>query len=268
MLISFSEVPNEKRWFNCISALEHEYTLSFKEMCRILKCSRSWANRYLKPNLHYIYLSNGCGKSADYVSIARNHLEKETMTECTWYSKDEFLNFVSSCITNVTRQTIAVPVEMLIDKKKLDSFLAEFNPLKNIENEYISKGDIKEYKRKLKQHDATIVKYATSDGLLLFNNRPSIYKRSDVIPVSCTSDVIDVLKFQAVHDLKDYGDSDEEIYRDLFSKGYYRLVLQIPDKNGVLSEKIYYMEPNNDFNMDNSVESVLIRYSDYRKFLY
>ena len=67
----------------------------------------------------------------------------------------------------------------------------------------------------------------------------------------------------AVHDLKDYGDTDEMIYRDLFRRGTIRLEISIPDQDGCISKKIYYIDSHDDINFDHTVQDILINYSDY-----
>lgn len=65
-------------WDELISALECEYTTSIRDICKILKTSRSWVNTYITPYVKYIYISNGKGKNADYVRIAARHKERYT----------------------------------------------------------------------------------------------------------------------------------------------------------------------------------------------
>ena len=54
MLVTFDEY--EDKWQQCLTALEYDYTLSFRSACKILKCDRSWVQKYIRPNVHYIYL--------------------------------------------------------------------------------------------------------------------------------------------------------------------------------------------------------------------
>ena len=52
-LRTFEEVPEgELRWDACIEALQDDYTLSFRDVCRILKSDRTWVSRYIRPNPH------------------------------------------------------------------------------------------------------------------------------------------------------------------------------------------------------------------------
>lgn len=48
-------------------------------------------------------------------------------------------------------------------------------------------------------------------------------------------------KWVAPHDVKDYGDTDESVYRDFFKKGYVRIELAVPDmKTGEHGKKVFY----------------------------
>ena len=67
----------------------------------------------------------------------------------------------------------------------------------------------------------------------------------------------------SVHDLKDYGDCDEEIYRQLFLTGCYRLEINIPGEDEILSKKVYYLKPEPP---KDSVELIPISFQDYLKW--
>ena len=43
MLVTFDEY--EDKWQQCLTALEYDYTLSFRSACKILKCDRSWVQK-------------------------------------------------------------------------------------------------------------------------------------------------------------------------------------------------------------------------------
>ncbi len=262
MLVSFEELPKSERWSACVCALKDEYTITLKDMCKILKCSRAWATRFLKPYLHYIYLSNGAGRSANYLRAANMVLDRSA-SESTWYSKKEFIQFIKDHITDVTRQTISIPVEMLISSSKLDSFKKSFIPYSEIIQRFRENKDAREYGELLEKREAAIKDCATKKGRLLWDDMPSKYKRSDSPFVACKLKDFDITKLMSVHDLKGYGDSDEEIYRDIFIHGYYRVVLEIPDVYGVISKKVYYLPPNDMFDEEHTMEMVLVKYSNY-----
>ena len=261
MLITFEEIPPEQRWRACLSALENEYTLSFRDICKSLKCSRSWATRYIKPHLHYIYLSNGAGMSPNYRRIA-NKLLNTKNSENTWYSETEFKNLIQKYITSITRQTISIPIEELIDKNMLNTFLDQYISLNEIK-EAIKTLSPKDAEDLIKRRNEVFLKCTTQKGKKLWDDYPDPYKRTDTPAIKCTLDNIDVNSFMAVHDLKDYGDIDEEIYRDLFKQGCYKIVLCIPDTDGVTSEKIFYINSDDQFEISNSKEMLLVKYSNY-----
>ena len=48
-----------KSWGDLILALETDYTVSFKQVCRILKTSRSWVTKYIRPFVRTAYISSG-----------------------------------------------------------------------------------------------------------------------------------------------------------------------------------------------------------------
>ena len=260
MLVNFNN------WEECINALGEEYILTLKDMCKILKCSRAWATRYLKPHLHYIYVGNGAGKGANYLLRARNALNQSSMTETTWYSMKEFTELIKSNLGQCTRQTILVPVEKLIAADKLDYFLQEFMPTDVIIEEFRKNENIEWFDKAINKHDKLIEQNIDARFKDAYNDSPSCYKRtlSPTISFDINLKDLDLHDLMAVHDLKDYGDADETIYRELFLKGCVRTVLRLPDKFGEISEKVYYINLEDDFEEYNdSVEKILVKYSNY-----
>ena len=257
---------NFEKWEECINALGEEYTFTLKDMCKILKCSRAWATRYLKPHLHYIYVGNGAGKGANYLSRAKNVLERSDMTETTWYSKKEFIELIKNNLGQCTRQTILVPVEKLIAADKLDSFLKVFKPLDVILEEFKKNENIEWLNHAINEHNHIIEQNIDARFKDAYKDLPTCYKRtlSPGVPFDMNFKEFDLYNLMAVHDLKDYGDADETIYRELFLKGCVRTVLRLSDQNGEISEKVYYMYPKDEFDEYNdSVEKILVKYSNY-----
>ena len=85
MLVTFDEY--EDKWQACLNALESDYTLSFRSACKILKCDRSWVQKYIRPHVHYIYLSTGAGrKTTSYTKLASKAINKE-LTESIWFNE-------------------------------------------------------------------------------------------------------------------------------------------------------------------------------------
>lgn len=249
-LVSFEELPKESRWEACLEALNSEYTLPFRKACRILKCSRDWISKYIKPNCHYIYLTNRFGRRANYYAIAQRRLGLEEK-DSVWFNEDEFKNMIMSSITSCTRQTISIPVEFFIRPNQLERFRIE----------YVEARDGKE--SQLEKMEEAVEKYATDIGWNLWKTMASPYARGKSPVISVTVPSFELESMMAVHDLKNYGDTDEMIYRDLFRMGAIRIEISIPDKDGCISRKIFYLEPDDDVNLNNTVEPILINYSDY-----
>ena len=84
------------------------------------------------------------------------------------------------------------------------------------------------------------------DTKTLYDNRLlATSKRSIVSNVPVNVDIRNVFReWVAPHELKDYGDTDELVYRMLFANSYIKIVLHVPDVDGVLGEKIFYVHNN------------------------
>lgn len=247
-VVGFEELPKEKRWAACLHALDTDYTLPFRKACKILKCSRDWVSSYIKPNCHYIYLSR---IGINYHSYAQEILGFEEM-DSVWFNEKEFVKLIKSNIKSCTRQTILVPVEALINPDQMERFRIEYQAVCALMDRFISK-----------EKREVVKRYATAEGLALWDMQASPYKRSNAKAVQVPLPSFDLKDMMAVHDLKDYGETDEMIYRGLFRKGSIKLEVAIPDKNGCVSKKIYYLFPNDDINLNNTVQAVLMKYSDY-----
>lgn len=257
---------NFEKWEECIKALDEEYTLTLKDMCKILKCSRAWATRYLKPHLHYIYVGNGAGKGANYLTKAKAMLGRVDMSETTWYSKKEFVKLIKSNLGLCTRQTILVPLELLISPDKLDLFMKVFKPLDAILEEFKKNENIEWLDNAINEHNQLIDQNIDARFKDVYKDSPSCYKRtlSPTVSFDLNLKDLDLHDLMAVHDLKDYGDADETIYRQLFLKGCVRTVLRLPDQNGEISEKVYYIKLEDDFGeYKDSVEKILVKYNNY-----
>lgn len=261
MLETFEDIEKEDRWWTCLDKLRKEYTMSFRQACQVLKCSRSWTSRYIKPNCHYIYLNQRYSKMAALV------LKRESI-ESVWLNSCEFEKLIRDSIQLCSRQTVSIPVEYLIESKKMESFKVKYKRLDGLMDICRKHGDIDQLTRLMDQRDNLLMKSATQEGQAILKNQPVKIKRSTSKPVSCDVPDFELSQLKAVHDLKGYGDTDELIYRDLFVKGSYRLEIGIPDQDGVVSKKVYYLYGDDvdqtDFTW--SVGRILIKYEDFVKY--
>lgn len=261
-LYTFEELPKELRWDACISALQDDFTLSFRDVCQILKCNRAWVSRYIRPNCLHIYLSAGAGKSPNYLQLAAARLDRE-MRDSVWFNTAEFESLIKENISSCTRQTIAVPIEWLIDADKIELFQAEYKEkvleIRNAKNP-LELGKLIEQKKKI------IKTYLNEIGKIIYANLPNKYKRTATSTVTIDIPEFDLEELIAAHDLKNYGDSDEEIYRGLFTAGACRLEIKIPDQDGCVSKKIYYLHCKDKIDLRGTVEVIPIAYEDYIHF--
>ncbi len=292
MLINFESTDPDFRWQECLTLIEEEYNYSIKDMCKDLKCSRTWFNTYVKPYLHYIYLSNGKAsfrkddtplrpnfvKMANYELAQRGNINI-SISSSNLYSKEEFNKLIIEHIKDTTRQTIKVPIELLIKQDKLDEFSNKFEnytwktrekKIEELINNRSKDSEITKYKKEwIIKRDELLNKYLSEKGLAIMLNHPSEFERgkTKAYKVKLKKKDLIIDKFMAIHDLKDYGDTDEEIYRDLFKKGCVRLVVELPDQNGKVSEKVYYIDVDEDIKeVKSSLELELIEYKWFRKF--
>ncbi len=237
-------------WKDLIEALQSNYTLSFKDVCMMLKSSRTWVNQYVRPNVHSVYIkSNYRGdvkKGINWVQVASIQLGKP-MTESIWFHKEEFFQFLNDCTYSVTKQTKSVPVAYLMTSENKEKYFFLIDKLdKEIMNE---ETPIKRKWELIEEKNSCHIDFLKQDTetQTLIENAKSITKRKEVKPVPIQLKYTDIPTeyWQAPHDLKEYGDADELIYRKFFAEGYIRIELHLPDTNGVLGKKIFYTHDTN-----------------------
>lgn len=274
MAIRFDNIPEDRRWDVCLQKLSTgtEYTLSIRDVCKFLKCDRNWIQRYVRPYIHYIYLSNGFSgiSRANFVEIAALALQKP-IKESVWLNAYEFEQLIRQSLCNCSRQTINVPLELLLDESKIQFY---HNQYRELEEQKISYFQSRNYLQisKIKKKQKHLLESCLSDsiGKQIYSVLPSASKRTNTEAIPCElPPTLELSEMIAAHDLKGYGDSDEEIYRRIFNMGCYRVELQIPDKDGVFSNKVYYIQDpveEEKLKYPNSIGNILIGYREYIKF--
>lgn len=258
-----------------IEAATNTYTLSFKGACKALKCSRSWAQTYIRPHVPHIYLSNGKGTNKpNYAKIVSQAVNKKKGKEDAPYSyesiylhEEEFNKFIISSIVTCQKRSKRIYKSYFISEedrilyyKTLLSFHMEYDETKyRIEKE------------KLMYKIETLYLNYNNDPLIKNIIHPAIVKqnkRTEAEFVDVPVPETPIQEWKAVHDLMDYGDIEETIYRKLFSEGCIRVEIKLPDKDGVVKNagKVYYISdpepiPEN-YLSEKEVEELI---SPYRK---
>lgn len=212
---------------------EYVYSLGYKQICRYLKCSRPWLHRFIRPNIHHIYVHQNIKN--------RIHIESQSC-----YNTQELIDFLKDHIASCQRRSIWIPLEILVPETKQKAWEEAINLIfeeeKNKPENPFS--DPEEEERNLFNEIVKATgrfvpkKFKTllSDGIVYET------RRTKAPWVDVPKDIFDIESLESVHSLRDYGDADEEIYRQLFAEGYTRIVICVPDKDGILSEKVYYMQ--------------------------
>ena len=99
------------KFSDLIDAAKTQYTLSFRDACKALKCSRSWAQTYIRPNVPNIYLANGKGTGkANYarmVSSAVNQQNGENgySNESVYLDEKAFNDFIFGAIVSCQKRS-------------------------------------------------------------------------------------------------------------------------------------------------------------------
>lgn len=238
-------MTEEKRtWAEVLDALQNDYTMSIRDVCRLLKASRSWVNRYIKPHVDAIYLnSNRRGEyqvGANWVQMAARALEREEMTESTWFHTKTLYGLLERSVVSVTKQIKSVPLVYLIEESMRDNYLQERDALRA---RLRQANTLKEEQELIAQLASLPGRYLDEDGLALMKSHCGITQRGNVERIDVEyPGAFDPTKWIAAHDIKDYGDTDEDVYRRLFRRGSIRIEICVADGNGEPGSKIYYVE--------------------------
>lgn len=238
-------------WDELINALKHDYTSSLKDVCKMLKISRSTLDSYIRPHVKYVYLNNNIrsehSKGINWVQMAALELERD-MTESIWFHTDELKEYILSCISSVTKRSKSVPVSFFMTNKNLMDYQ---NELLDYDQKIRQEKNIFIRSALYRERNVCYKKYIYKDAatLTLFENQMSVSKRTLATHVDVPLPDIPICDWIAPHDIKEYGDSDETIHRMFFREGYIKIELKMPDINGKLGHKVYYVpdpEPIND----------------------
>lgn len=263
MLVSFKYLDKESRWEACMNALNHEYTTSFRDVCKMLKCDRSWVTKYIRPHIHYIYLSNGYSRnSPPFTKIASTYLHKE-INDSIWFNTKELHSLIYSNFSKCTRQTINIPLDWLISHDKLDTFRADYKYYTEQMNN-IQYNQLRLYNKYKQKRDELIAENISYIGSCMMAFLPDKYNRGECPAVETKLPDFNINDIISVSDIMEYGDTSEMVYRNLFVDGCYKLQLSLKDLNGTLSNKIYYLKIK-DLNLSNCIDTILVRYIDYER---
>lgn len=177
--------------------------------------------------------------------------------ESVWFDTKKLYEYLDSHIVSITAQTKAVSLYSILSEEEKQGFinknLSSLKRIKELEAECTASFDKEEIekikfkiemvKAKKEAHVIDLQYELMAQHRIANHTKRTAFSRVSVpAKLSFGSDTL-----RSVHDMKDYGDTDELIYRDLFKCGAIRVELALPGKNGKLSKKIYYHIPKDEF---------------------
>ena len=262
-----------EKFSDLIDAAATQYTLSFRDACKALKCSRSWAQTYIRPHVANIYVQNGKGTGkANYarlVSLAVNQQNGSSgySNESVYLDEAAFNQFIFDAIVSCKKRSKQAYKTFFIESKHIEAYYRELLTLY-----YSLYGERKKEaaEKLLEQIDTLYLKYAKNNFVKDIIHPAIVYqtKRTDADFVDVAVPDVPIIEWKAVHDLMDYGDIEETIYRSLFKEGCIRIEIKLPDKNGEIKDigKVYYIsdpEPIKQITLsENMTKKILSSYTD------
>ena len=217
----------------------------------MLKCSRTWVQKYIRPNVPSIYLSNGKGTGKpNYAKIVSGLTrENEYSNESIYFDRDAFNSFVKGSITSCKKRSKKIYKSCFVDKTRLVEYYCKALELYNklLDEQLLGEQSDKKVIEDLSTRISNLyLEYAESNYVSTIIQPAIVYanKRTSADFVDVKIPNVSINKWQAVHDLMDYGDIEETIYRQLFRDGCIRIEIRLPDCNGEIKDKgkVYYIE--------------------------
>ena len=228
-------------WQKLIHELENTYTISLTEVCEIMKASRSWVNKYIRPYVRSVYIRNNRRGDAkigiDWLRIAAEQLGREEMKDSIWFHRADFEGYINNRIISVTSQTKSIPLILCIEPRKRAEFHARRSQKRKELKEARGASKIEKYL----ELNNLVNEFASKDGAALMRAEANQTRRSDYPPIPVDLPEEHMKSWKAPHELKGYGGVDETIYRELFRSGSIRIELAFADIDGVVGKKVYYI---------------------------
>lgn len=269
--------------------IDEGYDMTTREICQAMCAHRPWVENCITYRQKYLYISNGV--RGDY-AVTRNYAKIFTGSDAQkFYNRNEIMEIISRAFVGATRQTIIVPFAALVSPSLRRDFAAygELIDLKEREldhmvsaytqgnKEKIKWEEIVEEKEKLEKYMCSLFSQAGRE-LYRISKRLRITRRSDSerVPVDITLEEA-FGKCHAASDIKRYGDTDEDVYRQIYRSGEIRLEYSFKDhKAGIKDdsetphylEKKLYLPPEDDWSWCElqgykTDKDFLVHYADY-----
>ncbi len=267
-------------WEETVEKLKTTHTISIRQICKELKASRTWVNRYVIPCIDNIYLNSNirAGRpsskgGANWVLLASIALGEDYLNDSIWCNEEEYKNLIKENIIKCTKQTKRIPAELLVVdkseyKRQYDTLTEEIEAQKlNIAKNRIV-GEYIKMSKLIKARSNLYTTMLNKLGEIIEETEDiSVTERGKVPAVDIEIDDFPPIKeWIAPHDIKEYGDTEESIYRKFFNEGDIRIEIALKDPvKKDLSKKVYYLNDNEPLIHKYVDEYVLVSESNYRK---
>lgn len=260
-------------WEELLNGLSTEYTTSFRDVCKLLKASRVWVNKYIRPFVKSTYIrSNKRGDNTsgvNWIRLASIQLGREDMKESIWFHTKDLEAYLKKNIVSITKQTKKVPYTYLMDEDQKKAYFEEIKELneliKGLAASPIAMGAA--IKSRELCHYNFLRKDLATKNLLEHARKVTERTKASKMSVAIEELPKDFLyRMDAIHDLKDYGDADEAIYRHLFKQGAIRIEMNFVDHDGVIGKKVYYVSDPDPIQDEHHVGSFSIDELEWRLY--
>ena len=204
---------------------ENVYNMTILELCQMVRCERNWTEEFVRPYIHYIFMSEY------YLRLLPRHLFAQfAQPSGVGLNREEVEALVKENLV-VTRKSISVPLDIFLSNKGISA---------------VKNGDYEEYTiQKFFSEFINGHKYSdfqNENFRLLKRNYIPPSKRAKVKAIPWNSP-IDLYNMRRLSDMMDYGDIRETKYRELYEKGMIEADLQLQSVDGKISRVHYFIEP-------------------------
>lgn len=236
-------------WHELIDALRTDYTLSLHDICRTMRASRRWVNQYIRPFIRNTYIRNNQRgdhrEGLNWLSLVAKQIGRDPslMTDLIWFHRADFEAYITQNIVSVTQQTKGIPVTYFMSANAASDYVSERTKMiESFRNgTYTGAQDFWITYELL--HWKYIDKRLQTPALkLLFASAIPLTKRTQTPRIAVDLPENYLSNWKAISDIKDYGDTDEIVFRSLYKYGNIRIEVCLPDEAGQLSNKVFYMD--------------------------
>lgn len=273
-------IDTNRTWNDVLHCLQYTHTLSSRDVCKMLKVDRPWLNKYILPYLDTIYLSgytpSATGiKRSNWLQIASIQLNDRPLHDSMWINEQSFMAFIQNSIVSVTRQTRRIPIELLVsDVPKFVTAYQMHNDTISFCKDEIRNGNLvyfNKMQKEIAEQKKVYMEHLSPKGQkLLKNGSTNIVRRAETLPTPAELPPIDevIANWQAPHDEKSYGDTDESIYRRFFKDGYIKIELEFEDMSKKKSRKVYFLPDPEPVPAKYIGEYITVSEIEYQNFLH